>query len=281
MSEGRRPHVVRRMSDAISDVGAAVLDVHSDGVHNRSVITTTADPAPLITALTALAKAARDSIDLESHEGIHPRLGALDVCPIVPHLTTMEAAVTTARALAESIGESGIPVFLYGAAARRTETKELPDLRRGGLTALIERLSELPPDEGPSTVVPRTGVVCVGARDVLIAFNVWLRSPVATARAVAHAIRASEGGRPGLRALGLEIDDRPTSQVAMNLTDPHRTGIQDAFEAASAAAARLGAEVVATEIVGLVPERFLPDPDAQAARLLLAPGRSIESALVG
>jgi glutamate formiminotransferase len=281
VSEGRRPHAVRRMSDAISDAGAAVLDVHSDGTHNRSVLTTTAEPTRLVTALTELAKAARDLIDLERHEGVHPRLGALDVCPIVPYGIPMGAAVATARTLAASIGDSGIPVFLYGAASTRAQTRELPNLRRGGLEAMIERVPELPPDEGPDTIDPRTGVVCVGARGVLIAFNVWLRSPVAVARAVARAIRASAGGLPGLRALGLEIDDQPTSQVAMNLTDPLRTGIDDAFEATRTVATRLGAEVLATEIVGLVPQRFLPDPDAQAARLLLAPGRSIESALAG
>ena len=203
------------------------------------------------------------------------------MCPIVPHELSMELAVTTAHTLARSIGDTGIPVFLYGAATRRPETRELPDLRRGGLSVLIERVAELPPDEGPTTIDPRTGVVCVGARDVLIAFNVWLRAPVEAARAVAKEIRASAGGPPGLRALGLEIDDGPTSQVAMNLIDPRRTGIEDAFEAARGAATRLGIEVLATEIVGLVPERYIPDPDAQAARLLLAPGRSIESALAG
>jgi glutamate formiminotransferase len=281
VSEGRRTLVVRQLSDAVSAAGAVVLDVHSDAVHNRSVITSTGATEDLVAAMTALADLARHSIDLERHDGVHPRLGALDVCPIVPHGTEMEEAITVARGVAESIGELGIPVFLYGEAALRVATKELPDLRRGGLEALIERLDDLPPDAGPNRIDTGTGVVCVGARGPLIAFNVWLRAPLPEARRIAEEIRATAGGPPALRALGLRIDDLPTSQIAMNLTDPGTTGIDEAFEAVRVKAARMKLEITGTEIVGLVPERFLPDPDAQAARLLLAPGRSLESAIAG
>jgi glutamate formiminotransferase len=281
VSEGRRTLVVRQLSDAVSAAGAVVLDVHSDAVHNRSVITSTGATEDLVAAMTALADLARHSIDLERHDGVHPRLGALDVCPIVPHGTGMEEAITVARRVAESIGELGIPVFLYGEAALRVATKELPDLRRGGLEALIERLGDLPPDAGPNRIDTGTGVVCVGARGPLIAFNVWLRAPLPEARRIAEEIRATAGGPPALRALGLRIDDLPTSQIAMNLTDPGTTGIDEAFEAVRVKAARMKLEITGTEIVGLVPERFLPDPDAQAARLLLAPGRSLESAIAG
>jgi glutamate formiminotransferase len=282
ISDGRRREVIERTSRAISKAGARVLDVHSDMVHDRSVITAAGSALHLVTGMTAVASICRETIDLRRHEGMHPRLGALDVCPIVPFGTDMAQAVAAARGIGAAIAGIGFPVYLYGHAARRDATRELPDIRRGGLDTLIRRAgSDLVPDLGPARVDPRTGVVCVGARDVLIAFNVWLRAPVKVARTIARAVRFASGGPPGLRALGLDIDDAPTSQVAMNLIDPERTGIDRAFEAVEVNAARFGAQIVATEIVGLVPERFLPDPDAQAARLLMAPGRSIEAALAG
>ena len=259
-----------------------MLDVHSDIVHDRSVITAAGTALQLVTAMTAVASICREAIDLRRHEGVHPRLGALDVCPIVPYRADMAEAVDAALRIGAAIAGIGIPVYLYGNAAQREATRELPDIRRGGLDALIQRAaSDLSPDLGPTRIDPRTGVVCVGARDVLIAFNVWLQAPVEVARTIARAVRVASGGPPRLRALGLDIDDAPTSQVAMNLIDPERTGIDRAFEAVQANAARFEARILATEIVGLVPERFLPDPDAQAARLLMAPGRSIEAALAG
>jgi glutamate formiminotransferase len=275
VSDGRRPNVVASLSQAVTSGGGRVLDVHSDEIHNRTVITSTEQT---VAAMTALAKRARVEIDLRLHSGVHPRLGSLDVCPIVPHETKMDEAVLTARSVGEAIAGLGVPVYFYGAAARREDTRDLGDLRRGGLPTLVQRAaSVLPPDLGPRLIDPRVGVVCVGARDVLIAFNVWVRSPGEVATTIAQSVRA-----PGrIKALGLEMDRTPTSQVSMNLVDPDLTGIDAAFAAVNRKASSLGVEVVATEIVGLVPERFLPDPDAKAARLLMAPGRSIESALAG
>jgi glutamate formiminotransferase len=281
VSEGRDTDKVGRLSDTVESAGAHVLDVHSDAVHNRSVVTVAGTSATLPHAMAALADAAGD-IDLILHRGVHPRLGALDVCPLVPHDGDMNEAIGTARATGLRIVErTSLPVYFYGAAATRPETRELPSLRKGGLTTLAERaLFDLPPDLGGPKIDLSRGVVCVGARDVLIAFNVWLRNEKMIATAIARRIRSSGGGPPGIRALGFQIDDSPTSQVSMNLLRPSVTGIDDAFAAAATAATELGATIVATEIVGLVPRRFMPNPDAQAARLLIKPGRSLETALI-
>ena len=188
----------------------------------------------------------------------------------------MEDAVTIARATALSIAQvAGTPVYLYAEAATRPEVKELPDLRRGGLEGLVERArSGLHPDRGPREIDLRRGVVCVGARGPLIAFNVWLETDGDAAQRIAAGVRA-----PGrLRALGLSLGP-DTSQVSMNLVQPDALGIDEAFDRVEASSRAQGVRVLRTEIVGLVPERFLPSPDAQAARLLIEPGRSVESVL--
>ena len=282
VSEGREPSRVEGFSAALTSHGAAVLDVHMDGAHNRAVLTATATMKSLPGALAALAVAARRSLDLTRQTGIHPRVGVLDVCPLVPHAGTMADAIQTAGATAAAIAErASLPVYLYGHASRRDGTRELPDLRKGGLGGLMRRAQNgLVPDFGPAEIDPRYGVVCVGAREVLIAFNVWLRGTEEDARTVASRIRTAGGGRPGIRALGVELGGE-MAQVAMNLTEPAVTGIDDAFALVAAAAADLGATAHATEIVGLVPRRFLPAADGEAARLLLKPGRSLESVLEG
>jgi glutamate formiminotransferase / 5-formyltetrahydrofolate cyclo-ligase len=283
LSEGRRTDVVRGLVGALETARARVLDVHSDSVHNRSVITLTAEATRLPSALARLATAAAAAIDLRRHYGVHPRLGILDVCPIVPYGEPMHAAVALAHQAGRTINSAtGIPVFFYGAAATRPETKELPALRKGGLAELIRRAgSDLPPDIGTHVIDAARGVACVGAREVLIAFNVWLRCRLPIARKIARSIRAAEGGLPGVRSLGLEIDDAPTSQVSMNLIDPTRTGIDQAFDAVAELARAQGVEITGSEIVGLVPERLMPDPNGEAARMLVAPGRSLEAALNG
>jgi glutamate formiminotransferase len=275
VSEGRDAVVVSKLSRALEGAGSRVLDVHSDKSHNRSVFTAVGH---VELGLGALAQAAASQLDLRTHTGAHPRVGVLDVCPVVPYEDSMAAAVSAARAAGEQITESaGLPVYFYDHAAR--EPRSLPQIRAGGLTALIERAHlGFAPDLGPRDIDPRTGVVCVGARDVLIAFNVWLRAGVDSARAIATSIRERDGGLPGVRALGLEMEG-DLSQVSMNLTSPEETGVEPAFAAVAWEAGRLGITVEATELVGLVPERFLPPPDAETARLLIEPGRSLESAL--
>ena len=266
---------LKRAVGAVESAGGRVLDVHSDERHNRSVLTCSAPVRELETAMVSLAEACL-LIDLTRHRGIHPRIGVLDVCPFVPHGTTMEEAVAVARRTAIRIGdEVGLPVYLYGRAAARAETRELPDLRQGGLEQLIARAAnDLPPDAGPAAIDPRRGVVCVGARGPLIAFNVWLTGSLRDARTIASEVR-----EPGVvRALGLQLEGHRV-QVSMNLLEPERRGIDDVFEEVVTRANALAMEVVATEIVGLPRERFMPDPNAETARLLIEPGRSLESVL--
>ncbi len=274
VSEGRDRTLIDACVEGVTEQGARVLDLHVDPRHNRSVLTLTAPLPTLIDACVRLAELT-DAIDLEVHEGVHPRLGALDVCPFVPHHAPMQDAVHAAREAGRRMAtELGRTVYLYGDAARRAATRELPDLRRGGLRGLAERArAGYLPDEGSGEIDMNRGVVCVGARGPLIAFNVWLRAPVTVARRVAGEVRG-----PALRALGLEMDDA-ASQVSMNLIDPEDTGIQEAFARVVTVAARLGAAVVHTEIVGLVEERFLPPVNAQVTRLLIEPGHSVEAAL--
>lgn len=271
VSEGRDLALVERLVAAVDGAGARVLDVHTDAVHNRSVLTSAGDADALVDAMTALARAAT-AIDLSRHSGVHPRLGVLDVCPFVVDGFSQEAVVEVARTTGRSIADrAGIPVYLYGEAALRPECKELPRLR--------QRAHQLPPDYGPATSDPRRGVACVGARGPLVAFNVWLRTDLEIAQRIAAAVRAQLGGG-GVRTLGLDLGDGLT-QVSMNLTDPARAGVDDAFEAVAALAAAEGASVYGTELVGLPPERFMPDPGAEAARLLRGPGRSLERVLAG
>jgi glutamate formiminotransferase len=277
VSEGRRGPVIDALADATERAGGKIIDTHVDPVHNRTVFTVVGDiPA----SMSALAEAASAHIDLRVHSGVHPRIGALDVCPVVPHEAPMHQAIEIAARTAEEIARrANIPVFLYADAARRAETQNLADLRRGGLATLEARMSgPLPPDFGPAHLDPSVGVTCVGARAPLIAFNVWLRAELEAARSIARRVRTAGGGPPGVRALGLPI--RPgVTQVSMNLVSPRETGIDRAFEMVERTARNEGAEVVATEIVGLLEARFLPDPEKQAARLLMRPGRSIETSL--
>lgn len=271
VSEGRDAGAIARLAGSLGDAGARVLDVHSDAVHNRSVFTAWGAPDELVAASASLAHAAT-ALDLTLHEGVHPRIGVLDVCPFVIDGSPAEAVIATAHEAGRAIAEiAGLPVFFYGAAALRPECEHLPEVRR--------RAHELPPDLGPAEIDPRVGVVCVGARGPLIAFNVWLHADQGAARRIAGAVRA-ELGAAGVRALGLDVGGG-FAQVSMNLTDPSRAGIDEAFRAVAKLSAAEGVPVHATELVGLPPERFMPDPDAKAARLLLEPGRSLELVLAG
>ncbi|MGH2775106.1 MAG: glutamate formimidoyltransferase [Actinomycetota bacterium] len=280
VSTGSDERTIGALVEAIRASGAVVLDIHSDAIHDRSVFTVTAGADALTGAMVALSEGAR-VLDLTAQRGLHPRMGVLDVCPFVPHGDTkMTDAISTAHTVGALISKrTGIPVYLYGEAARRPDTRNLPDLRRGGLEGLRSRAQRgLKPDFG-GRIDARLGVVCVGARAVLIAFNVWIKGDLAVARAIAGRVRESAGGLPGVRSLGLEIKPPDMCQVSMNLTAPDATGIETAFEAVEANAGALGAAVVATEIVGLPPRRYWPPPDAKATRLLREPGRSLEAAL--
>ena len=281
VSEGRDAEKVALLSSACSAGGAQVLDVHSDHSHHRSVFTLWGDAPALVQGLTALAHAAVEVVDLRGHDGLHPRLGVLDVCPFV---FTGDAgpAVRAARETAHAIGTgAGIPVLLYGDAADDPARRELPDLRRGGWERwAAEFAAGAHPDAGPDRIDPKRGLVCVGARPPLIAFNVWLEGDLSIARQIAARVRESSGGLPGVRAIALDMDGGST-QVSMNLTRPDETGIDEAFELVAQMARTAGVREIRGEIVGVPPERYMPDPEREAARQISPPGRSLESLLRG
>ncbi|HYK20107.1 MAG TPA: glutamate formimidoyltransferase [Pyrinomonadaceae bacterium] len=263
-SEGRRPEWVRLIADAIAAVETAcVLDTHIDPDHNRSVITFVATPAKIVEAAVNAVRRAAELIDMRTHQGEHPRLGATDVLPFVPvREVTMEDCVKLAHEAGKVIArELGIPVYYYERAALRPERANLEDVRRGALELLREQISTNPeraPDEGLPQVHDSAGAIAVGARPFLIAFNVILRSEdIAVARQIARTIRARNDGLPFVKALGFRLQTRGLVQVSMNLVNYEVTGMAAAYDAVQREAERLGVEIESAEIVGLVPRAAL------------------------
>jgi glutamate formiminotransferase len=240
--------------------GATVLDRHSDADHDRTVFTLAAGAAPLREALAAGAELAIESIDMSSYQGLHPAVGALDVCPIVwLDLAGRDAARVEAVEVAEQIGGLGVPVFLYGELAARPAHIERAYFRNGGLAELWLRMEGggLRPDYGPSLPHPTGGVTLVTARPPLAAFNIELDSGDAdVARAVAAGLRESGGGLRGVRAIGLRLSAGRT-QVSTNVHDPLAVPLADIVARVRDLAAPLGARPVAAEVVGLVPAAAL------------------------
>ena len=288
VSEGRRLDVIQSIADAVAATpGVRLLDVSPDRSHNRSVYSLAGAEAPVEAAVLALVDQAIASIDLRTHEGVHPRIGAVDVVPFVPlgH-TTMETCVALARRVGRDIADRHeIPVFLYGRAAEDAERSTLSVLRRGGLEGLAGRLArrEWQPDFGPSRLHPRAGACAVGARQVLIAYNVNLdTNRLDVARTVAAAVRASSGGLPHVQALGVRLPERDLVQVTMNLTDYTKTPMLTAFEAVKREAERLGVRVKESELVGLAPAAALTPAIADAIQLpAFSPSQILERQLDG
>jgi glutamate formiminotransferase len=258
VSEGRDESKVERLAEAFSS-SARLLAVHSDPDHHRSVFVLAGDPDPLEASLVVGVARARELIDLRLHDGVHPRVGAADVVPVVPvDPEEMEAAKETALDVAETIGNDlGLPVFLYGevGGGRRPVF-----FRRGGLDELRRRVDarELVPDFGPLELDPRSGAVLVGARKPLVAYNVELATGgVAVARRIAAAVRESSGGMPGVQAIGLELPRSGRIQVSMNVIDLERSPLYEVVERVRSEAEREGIEVSGGELVGLVPEHVL------------------------
>lgn len=263
ISEGRRPEVVKEIVDAMKAAGSAVvLDVSSDADHNRSVITLAGDDDGLFAASMALFKTAAKRIDLRSHKGEHPRMGAVDVLPFIP---VRGATMADATALARRVGEEaarrfGIPIFLYAESASAENRKLLPDIRKGEFEKLAEKIarSEWKPDFGPSVIHPSAGVTAVGARPFLIAYNINLgTNDLAIAERIGKAIRASSGGYRFVQAKGIPLEGRGIVQVSMNLLDFRKTPIHRVFETVRTEAERYGVSIVGSEIVGLVPQDAL------------------------
>ena len=252
-SEGRDRATIDALAEALGS-RARLLDVHADEDHNRSVFTLVGSEEELSDSLLAGIACARERIDLRRHEGAHPRIGVADVVPLVPLVPQeLERACVAARALARRVGEElGLPVFLYGEPA---PGRGPAFFRSGGLGELRRRVeaSELRPDFGPGELDERTGGVLVGARRPLIAFNVNLRGSLEAARAAARAVRERDGGFPGVRALGLELPRARLVQVSMNVEDYEAAALHEIVARVEQEAGALGAEVVGSELVGLMP----------------------------
>lgn len=266
-SEGRDPEKVARLAGAISSVGGiALLDVHSDPDHNRSVITFAGPPEVVVEAAVRGAGAAVELIDLTRHQGVHPRLGALDVLPFVPleGLGLEECAALAVRAAEEIWRRHRLPAYLYEAAARRPDRKNLAAIRRGQFERLRQEAPADPdrrPDVGGPGLHPTAGAVAIGARKILIAFNVQLATEdVEVARQIASKIRAASGGLPEVKAMGVYLASRRQAQVSMNLTDFEVTPPWRAFVAVQEEAAQRGVSVAGAEFVGLVPRKALECP---------------------
>lgn len=260
-SEARRPEVVDAIERAITGIGSvSLLDRHSDLDHNRTVLTFAGAPQPVEeAAFQAIAKAA-ELIDLDQHQGEHPRIGATDVVPFVPISgLSMQECVEMAQRLGQRVGEElGIPVYLYEEAATRPERQNLENIRRGQYEGLKETISSDPqrqPDYGPACLGP-AGATVIGARQPLIAYNVYLSSQdVSIARKIAKTIRHSSGGLRFVKALGLEVDGQ--AQVSMNLTNFRGTPLPQVIEMIRREAARYGVAIHHSELVGLIPQEAL------------------------
>ena len=263
-SEGRRLETTKQLSAAIESVNDAfVLGTHIDTDHNRSVITFVSSPASVVEAALRAVATAANLIDIGMHTGQHPRIGATDVLPFVPvRGVTMDQCVTLAHEAGQRIAsELQIPVYFYERAALRADRARLEDVRQRGFEELRERIGVDPlraPDVGPARVHQTAGAIAIGARPFLIAFNVNLRtSETSIARAIAHAIRARDGGLPFVKALGFELKSRGLVQVSMNLIDYQSTGLAEVFAAVQQQAESLNVQIEGTEIVGLVPQAAL------------------------
>jgi glutamate formiminotransferase len=302
LSEGRRPEVVDELVAAFAGPEVLVLDRSSDADHNRSVLTLAGPGPALVEAAVAGAAACARLIDLTRHRGVHPRMGALDVLPFVPlgratalrgaadpDLDCAALALRAGRRIAEEVG---VPVYLYGAAARRPERAALPAVRGRGFEALRAAHAPAPsaagqphapgagaPDLGGPGPHPTAGAVAVGAREVLVAYNVDLAgADLELARRIARAVRERDGGLPAVRAMGVALEGRGLVQVSMNLLDFRVTPPAVAFAAVAGLAARAGAQVVRSEVVGLVPAAALAGVDPADLRLDV-PDRLLEERL--
>ena len=265
ISEGRDLEKVEKIVDAIRTTkGVKLLDYSSDKDHNRSVITFLGEPDAVIEAAFKLAEAATDLIDMSKHTGGHPRMGAVDVMPLIPiSEITIEETIELSKKLAEKIAnECNMHVTLYENSASASHRQNLADIRRGQYELMSEKIKEdlWIPDYGPKQFNPKAGVVAVGARPPLIAYNINLStSDVKIAKKIANVIRSVKGGFVYCKAMGLLIEETGKTQVSMNLVNPDYTTIFRVFDMVEREAHRYGVSVTDSAIVGLVPMKSLID----------------------
>lgn len=263
-SEGRKVKTIERIARAIESVrGAVVLNRHIDQDHNRSVITFVAAPDAIVDAAVQAVATATELIDLRTHAGVHPRIGATDVLPFVPVSgVTMEQCIAIAADAGQRIWqELSIPVYFYERAALRPDRARLEHVRGNGFEWLREEIRSNPdrgPDIGERKLHESAGAIAIGARPFLIAFNVNLRTKdLAIARRIARAVRERDGGLPFVKALGFELESRGIVQVSLNLVDYEQTPIAGAFAAVQEQADSEGVDILSTELVGLLPRAAL------------------------
>lgn len=258
-SEGRREEVVKQIiaqAEGVQDVW--ILDWSMDADHNRSVVTLVGSPEPLLEVLFKMTKKAMELIDMRTHKGEHPRMGATDVIPLVPVMNiTMEECVELSKRLGERIGqELNIPVFLYERSATAPHRENLADIRKGEFEGFFEKIKDprWKPDFGPEEVHPTAGVTAVGAREYLIAFNVNLGTTrIEIAEKIAKAVRHISGGYRYVKAIAVDLKEKGMVQVSMNMTNYKKSPLFRVFETIKREAERYGVPVVGTEIIGMVP----------------------------
>jgi glutamate formiminotransferase len=277
-SEGRNAQIVREIVGAMRDCGADVLDWSSDADHHRSVVTVVGEPAVLEEAAVAGARVAVSRIDLREHRGVHPRIGALDVLPFVPllGLSMADARRSASRVAHRIVSDLGVPVFFY-AQSSQPPGRTLAELRKGGFEALADgwpadRVPDLLPDGWSHPGAhPSAGATCVGARELLLAWNVIVRGiTLETAREIAAAMRHTSGGPAGVRALALALPGRAAIQISMNLERVETASPMTVFRLLEQRIADAGGEIEETEVIGLVPDRLVQE--AASERLRLARG---------
>jgi glutamate formiminotransferase / 5-formyltetrahydrofolate cyclo-ligase len=263
VSEGRRADVIARIGDAIAATpGVRLLDRSSDASHNRSVFTLAGDAEGVERAVMAIFERAVADIDLRTHKGEHPRMGAVDVVPFVPiEGVTMAQCVEIAKRVGAAVAERfHVPVYLYEEASTNPLRKNLEDIRRGEFEGLAAKMASegWAPDFGPAAPHPSAGASVIGARMALIAYNINLATDrLDVAKKIAAAIRHSSGGFRYVKAAGFKLEDRGVVQVSMNLTNYEKTPIFRVFEAVKREAARYGVSILESEIVGLIPSAAL------------------------
>lgn len=269
-SEGRDEAVLARILEALRACGEIrVIDGSMDHDHNRSVVTFLGTPDGVARAAHAACRTALDLIDMRDQKGAHPRIGAVDVVPFIPVMDMdMREAVALARDFGTVFGErNGVPVYFYGEAARKEERRTLAFLRKGGYERLKEKMTDprWTPDAGPAAFNPKSGASAVGARDILIAFNINLGTgDLSVAREIAAAIRQSGGGLKHVQAMGVYLASRGIAQVSMNLTNYRETAIRKVYEAVRERAAARGVEILESELIGCVPREALAEGEAEA-----------------
>ena len=274
-SFGDDPALLAELASTVEAEGGHVLDASSDVDHERSVVTWVAEPSAVPSIGERQIELARDRIDLRTQSGVHPRIGACDVFPMIALEGVDEAlCVALAHDLGIRSAALGVPVYFYGSAARRPEREKLPDVRRGGFEGLARALAQDPPDparfpdEGLPELHPRAGAVAIGVRPFLVAFNIQLESSdLEAARAIARAVRESSGGLPGIRALGLPLESQGITQVSCNVCDHGKTGLVALFERVEEEARSRGVEIRDSELIGLAPRAALDREIAERVRL--------------